>query len=464
METKTRISIYLTVLGLVFLGVSVFYAPKFFNSEYSYDKEKEAVVASAFDVKNPSNSTDGSVSGSPQAEISMVPHLPTPNPLKAIYMTQCVVGTKDFRASLVDLIDKTEINSVVIDIKDFTGKISFLPKDESLAHAISNTCRASDMEDFLKLLHSKNIYVIGRITVFQDPHMVSLRPDLAVQSKAYQKPWKDFKGLSFIDVGATEHADYIIKLSKEAYNVGFDEINYDYIRFPSDGDMDDVHYLHSAGKSKREALREFFEYLHAGVKDTGLVTSVDLFGMTTTNRDDLNIGQVLEYAFPYFDYVAPMVYPSHYPKNFNGWANPNHHVYELINYVMAGAVRKADAFDALKGLSADSLVAVDDMQASTTVMMVPEAITKAKTILSSPLFFPPADYTSTSRAKLRTWIQDFDYGGNYDIAEVKAQIKASRDVGVPSFMIWAPSNRYTIGALDLAESEFASTPELPVGR
>ena len=358
-----------------------------------------------------------------------VTHIATPEPLKAIYMTQCVVGTKPFRESLVKIADETEVNSIIIDIKDYTGRLAFDVKDPKLSPSISPTCGASDMVEFVEYLHSKNIYVIGRLAVFQDPFFAKLRPDLAVQSRSTGLPWKDFKGLGFIDVGAKEYWNYISSIAKEAYAIGFDEVNFDYVRFPSDGKMEDTLYTHSKGRSKPEVLKEFFAYLHDELKDTGLKTSVDFFGMTTTSNDDLNIGQILENALPYFDFVAPMVYPSHYPKNFNGWANPDDYVYEVVNFAMSGAVKKANALDLL----------IANKNATTTAT--------STIAVTTPKFNPPSWYKGGSAKKLRTWIQDFDYGGNYDIAEVKAQIKASYDAGVQSWMIWSPSNKYTVGAL-----------------
>lgn len=337
-------------------------------------------------------------------------HVKTPEVVKSIYMTACVLSTIEFKQDLVDVIDTTEINSIVIDIKDFSGTISF-PTDNPKLYGTQGTgCKATGVKEFIEELHKKNIYVIGRVTVFQDNIMTKLHPDLAVKRASDGGVWKDHKGISFIDVGAKEHWDYIIELSKESYTLGFDEINFDYIRFPSDGNMKDIHFDHSDGNNKPESLRKFFEYLHAQLKDTGLVTSADLFGMTTTNTDDLNIGQVLENALPYFDYVAPMVYPSHYPPNFNGWANPNHYPYELIYFVMKSG---ADRAEALK----NATTTPDDIRAR------------------------------VGKHQLRTWIQDFDYGGDYGPAEVRAQINASVDAGVPSWMLWAPSNRYTRDAL-----------------
>jgi hypothetical protein len=387
-----------------------------------------------------------------------ITYIPTPDPLKAIYMSQCVVGTTQFRDLLVRQIDESEINAVVIDIKDYTGKLGFNPLHEELAHAISNSCGAPDMKEFLARLKEKNIYSIARITVFQDPHMTARRPDLAVQSKSSTAPWKDYKGLSFIDVGAKEHWDYIALIAKDAHAVGFDEVNFDYIRFPSDGPMDDTEYVHSAGKSKREALREFFAFLHDELKDTGVKTSIDIFGMTAVSTYDLNIGQIFEYTLPYFDYVAPMVYPSHFPKNWNGYENPNKNVYGVVKTSMDGAVAKAKAFDLVTAYArnASSTPPTTFASASST----PPEIVVATKQLSVPLFIAPEWYTEDSVKKIRTWIQDFDYGGNYDVFEVKQQIQASVDAGVPSYMIWAPSNRYTMGAL--APATVVATPtDLP---
>ena len=134
----------------------------------------------------------------------------------------------------------------------------------------------------------------------------------------------------------------------------------------------------------------------------GAPLSIDLFGMTTTNTDDLNIGQNLENALKYFDYVSPMVYPSHYPKGFNGYANPAAKPYEIVKFSMNSAVERA-------------------VKASTT-----------------PL-------------KLRPWLQDFNLGATYDAPMVRAQIQATYDSHLNSWMLWNASNRYTIKALDKQE-------------
>src|SRR3989338_5507927 len=314
--------------ALVLFALAVFFIFQIFNiGSVSYDAKQVAVVEL----------------GVLPEEIPVVPHLKTPKPVRAIYMTQCVVGTPSFRSELVKLIDDTELNAVIIDIKDYSGKLAFIPKDSKLKPSVSDKCRAGDMESFVKTLHEKDIYVIGRITVFQDPYYTAVHPELAVKKASDGSVWKDHKGLSFIDVSARPFWDYIIDIAKESYAIGFDELNFDYVRFPSDGNMKDIYFPHGTGVLKAEALEDFFKYLSSALRPTGATMSVDLFGMTTTNTDDLNIGQVLERALPYFDYVAHMVYPSHYPKSFLGLGNPNNDPYKVVNYSMSQAVRRARA-------------------------------------------------------------------------------------------------------------------------
>lgn len=382
-------------------------------------------------------------------EREVVMHQPLPEQVKAIYMTACVAGTPDFRQRLVDLVNETEINSIMIDIKDFSGTISFPPTAPDWIPAWQNAdCGAHDMRAFIAALHDMGIFVIGRVTVFQDPFYAPLRPELAVL-RTDGSVWRDHKGLSFIDVGATEYWDHIIDLSVDSYNLGFDELNFDYVRYPSDGPMDDIAFPNSMageyGADKQANLEAFFAYLHEQLADesryadynhqnTGRAsstpwTSADLFGMTTTNTDDLSIGQVIERAAPYFDFIAPMVYPSHYPNSFLGLGNPNDHPYKVVNYAMQAGV--------------------DRMTSPTTVV---------RGFLHEPEYYTNASGTKVATGKyikpvfsadnLRTWIQDFDYGGDYDAADVRAQIQASYDAGVGSWMVWAPSNIYTKAALE----------------
>jgi hypothetical protein len=298
------------------------------------------------------------------------------------------------------------------------------------------------MREFVKVLHDNNIFVIGRITVFQDPLYAKSHPTEAVLRSDRSTVWTDHKGLAFVDVAAKPYWDHIISLSAESYNVGFDELNFDYVRYPSDGNMSDTYYPQSVagqyGMDKQANLEAFFKYLNekldeeshfaaykhenTGREKSTPYTSADLFGMTTTNYNDLSIGQVQDRAVPYFDFIAPMVYPSHYPSSFLSLGNPNDYPYKVVHYAMK--------------------TGVDRLKSPTTPM---EGFLHERIGTSTP-----ARYKKPTQGpeKLRTWIQDFDYGGDYDAADVRAQIQASYDAGVMSYMIWAPSNIYTRGALN----------------
>lgn len=332
-----------------------------------------------------------------------VTHVATPEPLKGIYITSWIAGTKLLRDKVVDVIDATGVNAVVIDIKDATGHIAFPVTDPELKKYGSDSARITDINEFIAELHERGVYVIGRIAVFQDPLFAEKYPTLAVKRADKLTQWKDHKGIGWMDAGAKKAWDYTIAIAKESYAHGFDELNFDYVRFPSDGNMKDIYFPYSEGKVKADVLETFFAYLHQRLSGTGIVTSADLFGMTTTNKGDLNIGQVLGRALPYFDYIMPMVYPSHYPVGFLNLKNPAAEPYQVVKYSMDGAVAK-------KALAVAA--------ASTTPM-----------------------------AGLRPWLQDFDLGAEYTAEMVQAQMKAVYDAGLTSWILWDPKVRYTKGAL-----------------
>jgi hypothetical protein len=381
--------IFVTVSGIILI-LLIFFAPSFLKLTYHAsslgDPSKEVLATSIL------------------SQMVSVLHIETPEPLKALYMTSCVAGTPSWRNRLKELIDTTELNAIIIDIKDYTGIASF-PNDFPQTD-IGRGCVVSDMREFIQELHKSNIYVIGRIAVFQDPSYTKLFPELAVKTKSDGGVWRDYKGLSFIDVGARPYWDYIVGLSKEAYTLGFDELNYDYVRYPSDGNMQNTSYAWTVGTStKSEMLKNFFEYLHNNLEDTNVKLSVDLFGMTTTVENDMGIGQVLENALPYFDYVSPMVYPSHYPSTWNGFTNPALHPYEVVKIAMSSAIKREVSWNILQGLA------------------------------------------STTPSKMRPWLQDFNLGATYGPDKVRAQIQATYDVGLTSWMLWNAGNKYTKEAL-----------------
>ncbi len=367
-------------VGIAVLCVIIFTLPFFFKTTYKSFLGAQANSANILNTE----------------PVFVATHVETPSAVKGVYMTACVASTPSWRNSMKKMIEDTELNSVVIDIKDYSGTISFI--DPTLQTESAGGCRVKDMRDFIAELHKSNIYTIGRITVFQDPYYSKIHPELAVKSKATGGVWKDHKGLSFIDVGAKPYWDFIVDLSKKSYALGFDELNFDYIRYPSDGNMQDTDYTWTVGSStKAEMVKSFFSYLHEALKDTGVKISADLFGMTTTATDDLGIGQILEDTLPYFDFVDPMVYPSHYPSTWSGLKNPAEHPYEVIKISMQGGIDKVVA-------------------------------------------------ASSTPNKLRPWIQDFNLGATYGPAEVRAQIQATYDIGLTSWLVWDAGNTYTEGA------------------
>lgn len=338
-------------------------------------------------------------------------YVKTPESVKGIYMTSWVASNKPLREGLVKIIDETEINTVVIDIKDYSGKIVYKVTSPELKAFGSEEIRVNDLKEFIEILHKKGIYVVGRVAVFQDAYFVGFRPDLAVKTKDGSKVWKDRKGISWIDSGSREYWDYILLVAKESHKIGFDEINFDYIRFPSDGNMQDISFPFSSTTPKATVMKNFFEYVHNKIESdpelNNLKTSADLFGMVTNTYDDMGIGQVLENALPYFDYIMPMVYPSHYPANFQGYKEPESYPYEIIKFAMEEAVIRSEALASSTGQS-------------------------------------KIEYKN----KLRPWLQDFGLRVKYGATEVRAQIKATNDLGLTSWILWSPSNKYTVSALN----------------
>ena len=347
---------------------------------------------------------------------------PVPKEVKAVYATSWSAGRNSYVDYLVRLAKNTEINSVVIDIKDWSGYVGYNAQVPEVAKYNAETVRIKDIGALIQKLHENGIYAIARIAVFQDPILARNRPDLAVQSKSNATSffsnrflsslvssfpmaflWLDRKGLAWIDPATKESWDYNISIAKDAINQGFDEINFDYVRFPSDGDLKNMAFPVWDGTTpKHLIIREFFKYLREQMPDAKL--SIDLFGLSCSSADDLGIGQVIEDAFGYFDYISPMVYPSHYAHGFLGFQNPAEYPYQVINYSIKTASQRLLTFS----------------------------------------------QSQTTNAKIRPWLQDFNLGAIYEGSMVKAEIQAVHDAtgdNFNGFMLWNASNFYTEAAL-----------------
>lgn len=323
-----------------------------------------------------------------------------PQAVKAIYATSWSAGSQSKINYLINLIKETELNAIVIDLKDYSGFITYDIKVPEVGKYGAKEVRIPRINSLIKRLHDENIYIIGRITVFQDPFLAKARPDLAIKDKTTGEIWKDRKGLSWIDPASKDAWDYTIKISKDVAERGFDELNFDYIRFPSDGDLSIMGYPFYDEKttSKADVIKDFFVYLRGNLR--GIKTSADIFGLATVDNGDLGIGQVIQDAYLNFDYVAPMVYPSHYAIGFLGYKNPASYPYEVIKYSLDHAMAKLNALNPI----------------------------------------PPV--------KLRPWLQNFDLGAVYNAEKIQAEIRALTDAGLSDgWMLWDPKNIYTKSAL-----------------
>jgi len=352
----------------------------------------------------------------------------TPKIVKAVYVTGWSAGNKPYLNYLSDFLNLTEINSVVIDIKDSSGDVFYNSDvDEVKKYKLYNYS-IKDIDALIKFFHDKNIYVIGRISVFEDPMFSKNRKDLAVydtkETNNVSNPilWEDKNGLSWMDPSSKEVWDYNIALAKDAISHGFDEINFDYIRFPSDGDFSTMGFPFWDKKQKKsEVIKSFFAYLRRQLPNE--ILSADLFGLTTISTGDLGVGQILEDALEYFDYVSPMIYPSHYATGFIGFKNPAEYPYQVAQYSIESAYYRRNIFLLQKTI---------------------ESI-KFNNSLSSDI-----EIDDTLVGKIRPWLQDFNLGATYTEDMVKSEISAiekfSKDDYV-GFMLWNPRNYYTKEAI-----------------
>jgi len=320
-----------------------------------------------------------------------------PEKINAIYATFWSASSAAKTDYLISLIKETQANALVVDIKDFSGSIAYKTGDPEIEKYKTESPVIKDVRALVDKLHSENIYAIARIVVFQDPALASVRPDLAVKDVRTGKVWLDSKKLAWMDPSSEEVWKYNESLAKNAFAMGFDEVNFDYIRFPSDGSLDDMSFpFHPENKTKRETIRDFFIHLRGALE--GETISADLFGLVTSASDDMGIGQYLEDAYGNFDFICPMVYPSHFASGFIGYKNPAEHPYEVVKYSGEQAKRRLAA-------------------------LIPEG--------------------ESEKTLLRPWLQDFNLGATYGENEVRLQIKAVSETSDAGWMLWDPKNNYT---------------------
>ena len=330
-------------------------------------------------------------------------HFTRPEHVRGIYVNSWSAGSRRRLAALIDLARRTEINTFVIDIKDATGYVSHRTQ-VPLAHEIGATgdVRIPNLAWTLERLEEAGIYPIARIVIVKDPLLAAARPELAVQDTA-GGTWVDNKGIVWLNPFSPEVWEYHVDLAWEVAAMGVGEVQWDYVRFPDApaSVLASASYPGRDGRPKTDAIREFLDYSRGSLSELGVDVTADVFGVTTSARRDVGIGQVWESFIDVVDVALPMVYPSHYWKGSFGIEEPNGHPYEIVRRALEDALSRSSE---LEGSGAT-----------------------------------------------RPWLQDFTLGlPRYEAPEVRAQIQAAYDVGIDEWVLWNPSSRYTQAALEPA--------------
>jgi hypothetical protein len=322
-------------------------------------------------------------------------------PIKAVYLSYYGVGAQVVRDRILSLMGGTELNSVVIDVKSDEG---FIPYETHVPLASNagarGPIRVKEFDGLLGRLKQTGVYTIARIVVFKDNVLTRHRPEWAVRDQRTGAPWRDREQSAWIDPFQRESWSYVLAIAREAALKGFNEIQFDYLRFPSDGPVADARYSGANTQPARiGAITEFLGLARQALRGTGAALAVDVFGYTAFNQDDTGVGQRVEDLAPLVDYLCPMTYPSSYHIGIPGYPNPVAHPYEVVY----------------------------------------ETIRRMR------------ERTRHTHVQIRPWIQDFrDYAfdrRSFGVEQVRAELKAADDAGAVGWMLWNPRNRYTTDAL-----------------
>jgi len=316
-----------------------------------------------------------------------------PFAVQGIYVTGYVAGTPDWFPTLLDFVDRTELNAMVIEAKDAYGAITY-DSQVPLVKELATSDPRFDPREVVRQCHERGIYVIAYIVTFEDSYLADARPEWALQNN-WGGLWRNHAGLRWTDPYRREVWQYNVAIAKELLSLGFDEVQFDYIRFPTDGDTSIIVYSQETSIEKQyDAIAGFVEYAYNEIAPTGGFVSADIFGYAAY-RKMWEQGQDLSRMGHFLDYVCPMAYPSHYSPGEQGCANPNACPYEIVHETVIQAY---------------------------------------------------GQMTQTQRARVRAWLQDFDLGApDYGPAEVAAQIKAAWDAGGWGWCLWNAGNEYTPG-------------------
>jgi hypothetical protein len=326
--------------------------------------------------------------------------------VQGIYVTAYIAGTSERFNELLDFVDATELNAIVIEVKDAWGAVTYdsqVPLVQELRAANEDDdlwIVRYNVQNVLRKCHERGIYVIGYIVTFEDSQLPEIRPEWAIHNNSGGL-WEDRKGLNWTNPYRQEVWEYHVSIARELASLGFDEVQFDYIRFPTDGSISEIFYSEEVSALAQEervqkqynTIAGFVQYAYNELGPGGVFMSADVFGYAAW-RKMWEQGQDISLMGHYLDYLCPMAYPSHYSNGELGCANPASCPYEIVL----------------------------------------ETTNRAY-----------AQFTGGQRARVRTWVQDFTLGGDPDYGpfEVSEQIRGNNDGGGVGFCLWNAGNWYT---------------------
>jgi hypothetical protein len=329
----------------------------------------------------------------PAAAAKPAPARPrVPSEIRGVHIT---MGLASLPGKLGDYmaLDAVGLNTLEVDVKDENGQVGFISADlPELARRDGAARPYYDANSVATRVHAKGLYLIGRVVVFEDPTLTAARPELAIQGRS-GGVWRNRAGLGWANPYDARVWAYDVSIAVAAARAGFDEIQFDYVRFPSDGDLSEIVYPRRRSEPKGDTIGRFLRYAAARLHPLGVRISADVFGLAATH--DLGIGQVPRRLARVLDAIHPMVYPSHYSAGEYGIQTPSAYPGRIVAHSLLDFRR------ALRG----------------------------------------------QRIPIVPWLQDFSLGKPYTLIEVTDQIAAARRQHAAGFLLWNPEGLYTQDAL-----------------
>lgn len=252
--------------------------------------------------------------------------------VRGIYMPLGILTSERRVRELIELVERTELNAIVVDVKNDRGWLAYPSAEVKAQQSGAYQPRVMDIRQFLSLCKEKGIYIIARLVVFKDSTLAAAYPELAVH-RTNGELWIDSEGSAWLDPFLTEVQDYNIAIAKEVALLGFDELQFDYLRFPSDGDVSEIRYSQeSTLESRCRTINEFCARLRNELKPYAVLLSADIFGLTVwvAPEEDMGIGQRVIDIAPHMDYISPMLYPATFISGNLGYDNPLLYPYEVV--------------------------------------------------------------------------------------------------------------------------------------